>query len=146
MNSKHRFSQPKYFIMSANCLFHTAVKIPRILKEWEHESQTILVCSRIVKWKPSFFFLVGSGHGYENVPPVNNPIVSSYTQDTGNGYRNHNQTLKIHNVITVTNGIVTDEGNGIGIQPNIIVPNTYRVWDLSTEVTISNKLRVWVMK
>jgi hypothetical protein len=115
-----------YYIMSASCLFNNkASTIDGIAKEWGGES-TVLVAERETGYdKTSRLFIVGSGVGYEGPIDSRCPVRTRYTQDTGNGYSNKNKCLTIVNTITVTDGLITDEGNGFGV---------------------NEKRRVWVMK
>jgi len=117
----------QYYIMNAGILFNNkTVSVEQVAEELGDDEQTILVVRRETGFdKYVKLFVSGAGVGYEASPPSDNPISTTYTQDTGNGYANKNKSLLIDNIITTKDGKVTDTGNGIGI---------------------NEKRRVWVMK
>jgi hypothetical protein len=110
----------KFTIMNASCLTNNkSIKCEDITES----SSTILVCKRHTSdWngKTSKIFVRGSGSDYG----VKVGDVTTYTQDTGMGYKCKGYSLEVENVITVDiNGNIVSE-----------LPIT------------SEKRRLWVMK
>lgn len=76
-----------YYIMNAtgrDNLFTTPRTPAEAVAEWADSDETCLVCRRETGWdRYSPIFVFGYGHGYTDISEK-----ETYTQDTGNGYRN----------------------------------------------------------
>lgn len=102
-------------------LFPRRSTIKDICNAWKEGDMTILVAEREYgygRW--ARIFIVGSGQG-----GYGNSDVAMYTRDTGYGYRNRKNGLRIHNRIIVDENGNVNPGNGVGV---------------------NEKLSVWVMK
>ena len=101
-----------FYIMRAAHIAATPrkVSIDRIIKE--EPNCTIIVATRHRSWDQLIpVFIIGSPSDYN----VKAGDTTSYTVDTGNGYRERDRKLDIHHIIQVKDGaVITIDGSESG--------------------------------
>lgn len=105
-----------YYIMRATRVLYgkNRVSLGEVQQQLGSDKTTILVVRRSGHDTAGKFrktFISGYGHGYEAIAGTQ----KQYTEDTGNGYANKNQTFVVENVIEYTDGEITNRLNDIGI-------------------------------